>query len=61
MKKITNIKGAKLISKKTQKQINGGFYDRYFCRFESIICYLEGPGAYCGDGVCIDNLICQEC
>lgn len=60
MKKITNIKGANQISKTSQKQLNGGFWG-WGCTTESLICYVEGPGAPCGrDGVCVGMATCQE-
>lgn len=58
MKNITNIKGASLISKNTQKQLNGGWNQ---CSNDNLICYLEGPGAPCGrDGVCVGMATCVE-
>ncbi len=54
MKKISNLKGIKVLTKEHQKEINGGI--RFYCKTSTKCCtYIQGFGELCEPCYCDDN------
>ncbi len=54
MKKISNLKGIKILSKKEQNEINGSMFSRPYCKGNNQCCVDTPSGfTFCDYGYCV--------
>lgn len=53
MKKISNLKGIKVLSKKEQGEINGAMFNRPYCKGNNQCCMRINDFEFCDYGYCV--------
>lgn len=60
MKKISNLKGIKVLSRNEQKEVNGSGWNRPYCRGNNQCCITTQNGLeICDYGYCLGNGFCM--